>query len=142
MLHSTGAGNRVDPRSRCTFLSYPKGWAKFSAQGCSDGREKTVPLHGLYFLSLILCSSLSTSCFCLTKKLFLPIRFSEYSSHSERNHCCQVDPNTGVSMYESDAIIKYLVEKYGNLLLLVRSCNNYRHLGTTEMFFFCVDDPL
>ncbi|MCO5594636.1 hypothetical protein L7F22_048669 [Adiantum nelumboides] len=25
-----------------------------------------------------------------------------------------VDPNTGVSMYESDAIIKYLVEKYGN----------------------------
>ncbi|KAI5065332.1 hypothetical protein GOP47_0020027 [Adiantum capillus-veneris] len=25
-----------------------------------------------------------------------------------------VDPNTGVSMYESDEIIKYLVEKYGN----------------------------
>lgn len=25
-----------------------------------------------------------------------------------------VDPNTGVSMYESDDIIKYLVEKYGN----------------------------
>lgn len=25
----------------------------------------------------------------------------------------QVDPNTGVSMYESDDIIKYLVEKYG-----------------------------
>lgn len=25
----------------------------------------------------------------------------------------QVDPNTGVSMYESDDIIKYLVQKYG-----------------------------
>lgn len=25
----------------------------------------------------------------------------------------QVDPNTGVSMYESDDIIKYLVGKYG-----------------------------
>jgi len=30
-------------------------------------------------------------------------------------HLCwfQVDPNTGVSMYESDAIIRYLVDKYG-----------------------------
>lgn len=25
----------------------------------------------------------------------------------------QVDPNTGVAMYESDAIIKYLADKYG-----------------------------
>lgn len=25
----------------------------------------------------------------------------------------QVDPNTGVAMYESDAIVKYLVTKYG-----------------------------
>ncbi|PWA80450.1 hypothetical protein CTI12_AA196700 [Artemisia annua] len=25
----------------------------------------------------------------------------------------KVDPNTGVSMYESDDIIKYLVQKYG-----------------------------
>lgn len=25
----------------------------------------------------------------------------------------QVDPNTGVAMYESDEIIKYLVGKYG-----------------------------
>jgi glutathione S-transferase len=26
----------------------------------------------------------------------------------------QVDPNTGVAMYESDAIIKYLADKYGD----------------------------
>lgn len=25
----------------------------------------------------------------------------------------QVDPNTGVAMYESDDIVKYLVNKYG-----------------------------
>jgi glutathione S-transferase len=25
----------------------------------------------------------------------------------------QVDPNTGVTMYESDEIIKYLADKYG-----------------------------
>jgi glutathione S-transferase len=28
----------------------------------------------------------------------------------------QVDPNTGTAMYESDDIIKYLVQKYGVFL--------------------------
>lgn len=37
------------------------------------------------------------------------------SECSYSNFCVwlQVDPNTGVSMYESDDIIKYLVGKYG-----------------------------
>lgn len=33
----------------------------------------------------------------------------------------QVDPNTGVAMYESDDIIKYLVEKYGVLPIVILS---------------------
>ncbi|CAN1277368.1 hypothetical protein LINPERPRIM_LOCUS16304, partial [Linum perenne] len=46
-----------------------------------------------------------------------------------------VDPNTGTAMYESDQIIKYLVDKYGNgevpimlslgLLTLIHYCFNY-----------------
>ena len=31
----------------------------------------------------------------------------------KKNFQVQVDPNTGVAMYESDDIIKYLVGKYG-----------------------------
>jgi len=30
----------------------------------------------------------------------------------------QVDPNTGVAMYESDDIVKYLVDKYGEYAYL------------------------
>uniref|UniRef100_A0A453QHE0 GST N-terminal domain-containing protein n=1 Tax=Aegilops tauschii subsp. strangulata TaxID=200361 RepID=A0A453QHE0_AEGTS len=30
----------------------------------------------------------------------------------------QVDPNTGVAMYESDAIIKYLADTYGLYLTI------------------------
>ena len=33
----------------------------------------------------------------------------------------QVDPNTGVAMYESDEIIKYLVGKYGTCIVIFLS---------------------
>ncbi|TYK25258.1 uncharacterized protein E5676_scaffold352G003910 [Cucumis melo var. makuwa] len=39
-----------------------------------------------------------------------PIEIYEF----ERYIACSVDPNTGVSMYESDDIIKYLVQNYGD----------------------------
>ncbi|CAI0391835.1 unnamed protein product [Linum tenue] len=40
-----------------------------------------------------------------------PIMIYEFESCP---FCRKVDPNTGVAMYESDAIIKYLVDKYGD----------------------------
>lgn len=57
---------------------------------------------------------------------FISARYLLYQNGSEWqlhfNFCVwlQVDPNTGVSMYESDDIIKYLVGKYGvcGLILL------------------------
>lgn len=49
----------------------------------------------------------------------------------------QVDPNTGVSMYESDNIIKYLVGKYGvygyiHLFYVV----SYAFFVFTQLYFF------
>jgi hypothetical protein len=43
----------------------------------------------------------------------------------------QVDPNTGVAMYESDDIIKYLVGKYG-----VCSHIDLHSIGAFQIFNF------
>ncbi|CAN1277377.1 hypothetical protein LINPERPRIM_LOCUS16304 [Linum perenne] len=59
-----------------------------------------------------------------------PIEIYEFESCP---FCRKVDPNTGTAMYESDQIIKYLVDKYGNGevpimlslgLLTVSSCSS------------------
>lgn len=49
-------------------------------------------------------------------------------------HSLQVDPNTGVSMYESDEIIKYLVQKYGKIFsaCLLFSCCKVNRSSFTD----------
>jgi len=58
----------------------------------------------------------------LKKEHMLPELLYFYGSNLVDKFTVQVDPNTGAAMYESDDIIKYLVDKYGTFSTHIISC--------------------
>ncbi|XP_059070074.1 uncharacterized protein LOC131071573 isoform X3 [Cryptomeria japonica] len=72
-------------------------------------RESEIPPNQYTFLQVAGHKLVETS--NLGPRPDKPIEIYEFESCP---FCRKVDPNTGVSMYESDDIIKYLVEKYGD----------------------------
>lgn len=77
-------------------------------------------------LSGLLCMncfvSMSLVYIALKKEHMLPELLYFYGSNLVDKFTVQVDPNTGAAMYESDDIIKYLVDKYGTFSTHIISC--------------------
>ncbi|CAL5334524.1 unnamed protein product [Camellia sinensis] len=75
------------------YPSLPKKRSEFPSKSCSDRWKAAVPLHG---------PQVELSCMKREKE-------------KGQGQGIGMDPNTGVAMYESDDIIKYLVGKYATL---------------------------
>ncbi|KAF8653989.1 hypothetical protein HU200_062130 [Digitaria exilis] len=87
---SKGQGDDIRLGPRCIVLPLPSKRPNIPSQSPRDGWKETISLHGMP-----------------------PSWIPGYNfSYTDTQWC--VDPNTGVAMYESDDIIKYLADTYGD----------------------------
>lgn len=84
--------------------------------------------------------SISLVYIALKKEHMLPELHYFYSPNLVDKFIMQVDPNTGVAMYESDDIIKYLVDKYGTFptqtISFVSYCYYIFHVDVLVFVFY------
>lgn len=108
------------------FYPCPKNGPNFRPKAIQMGGKKQFPYMVCHAICLLLINS----------QVDLDVLIVLYYTNC-RYISFQVDPNTGVAMYESDDIIKYLADKYGALSLQpFQICISDYIFSLLKTFFF------